>query len=86
MTGQDWTVQLPSEGWDSVGAAECGVIVRLENSSHDEAAEPGAVGREARAGRSVACRKLPGLFLSNPSTTPPTRHLGRKGGMSNGKA
>lgn len=51
-----------------------------------EAAEPGAVGREASAGRSISSRKLPGLFLSNPSTTPPTRHLGRKGGMSNGKA
>lgn len=78
VAGQDWTVQLPSERWDDVGAAGCGVIVRLENSSHGEADEPGAVGREPRAGMSVSSGKLPGLFLSNPSATPPTRHLGRK--------
>lgn len=52
-----------------------------------EAAEHGAVGIETRQGMSVLSRsKLPGLFLSSPITTPPTRHLGRKGGMSNGKA
>lgn len=29
-------------------------------------------------------RKLPSLFPPSP-ITPPTRHLGKKGGMSNGK-
>lgn len=68
------------------GAAECGVIVLLENISDGEPAERGAVETEPRKGMSASRRELPGLFLSNPCTTPPTRHLGRKGGMSNGKA
>lgn len=58
-----------------------------ETSHHVEAAEHCAVGAETRKRMSVLSRrKLAGLFLASPSTTPPTRHLGKKGGMSNGKA
>lgn len=80
--------QAPAEGLRGVWeAAGCAVIVRLESCSLREAAKHGAVRTETRKGMSVLSRsKRPCLFLPSPITTPPTRHLGRKGGMSNGKA
>ena len=56
-------------------AAECGVIVRLENISRVEAAERGAVGAETRKGMSMIPQKAPRPILIEPdhntSHTPP---------------
>ena len=70
--------------WEAV---ECGMFGSLGNISHVGAAERGAVGTETRKRMNAfAGGRLPGLFFSSPITTPPTRHLGKKGVISQGKA